>query len=95
MFKNNLFLCIYSISFNYSSTSYLVERKYLERMGTFSEWSVIYRDLSDTSIRIKEFDAEKDSLYRVRAENEYGLSEPSMCITFYGKPGCSKYCLEL
>lgn len=73
------------INLNYCR--YIVERKHLDRMGTFSDWTDVYRGLVDTSLTLKDFDVEKDCLYRVRAENEFGVSDPSMCATYYGRIG--------
>ncbi|ESO11844.1 hypothetical protein HELRODRAFT_166915 [Helobdella robusta] len=55
-------------------------------MGSFSDWIQIHKNISGTSFVIKEFDREKDSLYRIKAENNFGISDPSMCVTFYGEP---------
>ena len=69
--------------------SYQVEMKQSDKLGLFSDWSVIHRNVQETSVKIREFDVERDSLYRVRAEHECGLSEPSVCVTHYGRPGAA------
>ena len=65
--------------------SYTVERKDLS--DTSADWLVIQRDLDRTSFKYKDYDVGRDYLYRVRASNEYGESDPSMVASYYAKAG--------
>ena len=63
----------------------MIERKDLTIPS--SVWEKIHSSLEDTMLNIQDgFDPERDYLFRIRAQNEYGLSDPSMPATFYGKP---------
>ena len=65
--------------------SYTVERKDLS--DTSADWLVIQRYLDRTSFKYKDYDVGRDYLYRVRASNEYGESDPSMVASYYAKTG--------
>lgn len=47
----------------------------------------IASDVKDTTFVMKEYRPEKDYMFRVRAGNEFGISEPSMSATIFAKPG--------
>ena len=63
-----------------------------------SDWLVVSRDLENTTVTLTDFDVGRDYLYRVRARNTVGLSEPSMVASYHAKTGehkifrlCLKY----
>ena len=57
-------------------------------------WRSLIDDLRDTEFDVTDLNPEQDYLFRVRAKNEYGLSEPTMpasvirdrgtCSSFFG-----------
>ena len=57
-------------------------------------WRSLIDDLRDTEFDVTDLNPEQDYLFRVRAKNEYGLSEPTMpasvirgrgiCFLFFG-----------
>ena len=63
--------------------SYIIERKDLGRGAT--DWIQIFKSITETVYMISGYSPEKDCLYRIRAENEFGISDPSMSSTYYGK----------
>lgn len=64
--------------------SYIIERKDLARSGN-TDWVQVFSRIPDTTFTMAGYNPEKDCLYRIRAENEYGVSEPSMSTTHYGR----------
>ena len=50
-----------------------------------SSWEMVQSGIEPTTLRIEKYDPRKDYLYRVRAENEYGRSDASMSVSYYGK----------
>lgn len=62
---------------------YVVER----RCPPNKNWMEIASDVKDTTFVMKEYRPEKDYMFRVRAGNEFGISEPSMSATIFAKPG--------
>ena len=64
---------------------YVVERKDLGDVA--SDWLVVSRDLENTTVTLTDFDVGRDYLYRVRASNTVGLSEPSMVASYHAKTG--------
>jgi hypothetical protein len=67
-----------------SSTRYIIERKALGR-GALDEWFEIERNITDTKHRLTGYDPQLDCLYRIRAANEFGISDPSLPVSYYGK----------
>jgi len=63
---------------------YVIERKGLGRLSV-DEWLEVERDIIETTHRLTGYDPQFDCLYRVRAHNEFGLSEPTMPVSYYGK----------
>ena len=62
---------------------------------------MVSRDLENTTVTLTDFDVGRDYLYRVRASNTVGLSEPSMVASYHAKTGeykifrlCVKHCFE-
>ena len=41
---------------------------------------------------VRKFNPTKDYLFRLRAENDFGVSDPSMSVSYYGKRGESFSC---
>jgi len=41
----------------------------------------------DTTYVMKDYRPEKDYMFRIRAGNEYGVSDPSMSSTLFAKSG--------
>jgi hypothetical protein len=72
------------------SVRYIIERKALGR-GALDEWFEVERNVSDTKHRLTGYDPQLDCLYRIRAANEFGISDPSLPVSYYGKQ--SKYSL--
>ncbi|XP_064646398.1 twitchin-like isoform X5 [Lineus longissimus] len=50
-----------------------------------NEWRKLAGDIRDTSYVIKDLLPDRDYLYRVRAQNEYGVSDPSLPVMKYRK----------
>lgn len=55
------------------------------------DWIQIQADIIATVLNLNEFSPTKDCLYRIRAANQFGISDPSMSVTYYGKSGESVY----
>jgi len=68
--------------------SYIIERKNLGR-GAIDQWVEVERNVSETAHRLTGYDPQADCLYRVRAANEFGISETTMPASYYGKPSTS------
>jgi hypothetical protein len=62
---------------------YTVER----RCPPSKNWLEIASDVKETSYIMKDYRSEKDYMFRIRAGNEYGVSEPSMSTTTFAKLG--------
>ena len=43
-------------------------------------------DLKDTTFVMKNYKPEKDWMFRIRAFNDYGMSDPTMAATIFAKP---------
>ncbi len=72
---------------------YVIERKDITFIS--NDWEVVATVPEGTTVELKEFNPEKDYLYRIKAQNEYGMSEPSMPVSYYGKTGrCHYTCVE-
>jgi len=65
--------------------SYIIERKNLGR-GAIDQWVEIERGVSETRRRLTGYEPQVDCLYRIRAANEFGVSDPTMPASYYGKP---------
>lgn len=84
-------MCVYSLTWpagelpDYAVATeiyYVVER----RCPPSKNWLEIASDVKDTSFTMKEFRPEKDYMFRIRAGNEYGVSDPSMSATLFARP---------
>ena len=62
---------------------YIVER----RNPPSKSWIEIASDVRETKFIMKNYKPEKDYMFRVRASNDYGISDPSMSATHFAKPG--------
>ena len=62
---------------------YIVER----RCPPSKNWIEIATDVEETKYVMSEYKAEKDYMFRIRASNQYGMSEPSLSTTLFSKPG--------
>ncbi len=62
---------------------YVVER----RCPPSKHWIEIGQDIYETTWVMKGYKPEKDYMFRVRAGNDYGISDPSMSNTLISKPG--------
>ena len=86
---SNLILCSFCqlqlIQHKINFHRYIIERKDLGDVA--SDWTIVSRDLADTTLTLTDFDVGRDYLYRVRANNDYGLSEPSMVASYHAKSG--------
>jgi len=60
---------------------YIVER----RCPPSKNWLEIATDVKDTSYTMKDYRPEKDYMFRIRASNEYGISDPSLSATVFSK----------
>ena len=67
---------------------YTIERKDISH--TSSSWECV-QTVDDTSAEVRKFDPSKDYLFRLRAENDFGVSDPSMSVSYYGKHGKSYF----
>ena len=63
--------------------SYIIEKR--EPPGHV--WTVLAKDISTTRYDIKGLEAEQDYMFRVRAKNEFGTSEPTLPMTLYRERG--------
>ena len=59
--------------------TYIIEKRELPK----HDWIQIASGIKDNSYKITGFNTERDNLFRVRAENEYGVGEPSLSLTRY------------
>ena len=66
-----------------TSVTYIVER----RCPPSKNWIEIVADLTDTKYMMKDYRPEKDYMFRIRAANDYGSSDPSMAAQLFAKPG--------
>ena len=62
---------------------YIVER----RCPPSRNWIEIASELKDSHYLMKEYHSEKDYMFRVKARNKFGVSEPTMATTLYAKLG--------
>jgi hypothetical protein len=62
---------------------YTVER----RCPPSKNWIEVASDLKETTWFMKDYRPEKDYMFRIRATNEYGISDPSMSATLFATPG--------
>lgn len=62
---------------------YIVER----RCPPSKNWIEIATDVEETRHVMSEYKAEKDYMFRVRAFNDHGISEPSLSTTLFAKAG--------
>ena len=60
---------------------YVVER----RCPPSKNWLEIASDVRETEFTMKDYRAEKDYMFRIRASNEYGISDPSLSATVFSK----------
>ena len=60
---------------------------FIDRCPPSKHWIEIAMDLKELSFHMKNYRCDKDYMFRVRASNEYGISEPSMSATLFAKPG--------
>ena len=61
---------------------YIVER----RCPPSKNWIEIASEIKDTEYEMHDYRPEKDYMFRIRAGNEYGMSDPSMSATLFTKP---------
>jgi len=61
---------------------YIVER----RCPPSKNWLEIATDVKETSYTMKDYRPEKDYMFRIRASNEFGISDPSLSATVFSKP---------
>ena len=62
--------------------TYIVER----RSPPNKKWIEVAMDLKTTSWFMRDYKPEKDYMFRVRAQNQYGMSDPSMSATLFAAP---------
>ena len=79
-----------SISIFFTCISYIVER----RVPPSKRWIEIGSDLTKLSHVMKDYKSQKDYMFRIRASNDYGISEPSMSASLVAKPGKKGLLLE-
>ena len=70
---------------------YVVER----RCPPSKNWLEIASDVRDTAYTMKDYRPEKDYMFRIRASNEYGISDPSLCATVFSKQAGAIIALRL
>ncbi len=66
-----------------SDIYYIVER----RNPPSKSWLEIATDLEECTYVMKNYRPEKDYMFRIRAGNQYGISDPSTSATMFAKPG--------
>ena len=62
---------------------YVVER----RCPPSKNWLEVATDLTETSYTMTDYQPEKDYMLRVRAANDYGMSDASPATTLFAKIG--------
>ena len=67
----------------HSPHRYAIDRKDISTLS--GDWETIETGIEGLSMEIKNFNPEIDYLFRIRATNEYGSSDPSMAVSYYGK----------
>ena len=50
------------------------------------EWIECVAEWTDATFEFKDYNPEKDYMFRVKAYNEYGTSDPSMSTQLFAKP---------
>ena len=65
------------------SIYYIVER----RCPPSRNWLEVATNITDTSYTMTDYQSEKDYMLRVRAGNDYGISDPSPPTTLFAKIG--------
>lgn len=63
--------------------TYVVER----RCPPSKKWIEVAMDLKDTTWTMTDYKPQKDYMFRIRAQNEFGMSDPSMSATLFSTPG--------
>jgi len=59
------------------------------------QWVEVVRNITETTHRLTGFEPHIDCIYRVRACNEFGVSDPTMPASYYGKPSTSVSVVDL
>ena len=68
---------------------YAIDRKDISSLSR--DWEMIESNIDGLSLQLKSFNPETDYLFRIRATNEYGTSDPSMAVSYYGKASKSQH----
>jgi len=63
--------------------TYLIEKR--EPPGHI--WSVMVKDITSTKHEITGLEKDRDYMFRIRAKNEFGTSEPTLPLTLYRDRG--------
>ncbi|KAL4217412.1 hypothetical protein ACF0H5_023862 [Mactra antiquata] len=62
-----------------SNVTYVVEKRELPS----HIWSVVAKDIKGTKYEVTGLNGDQDYMFRVRAKNEYGVSDPTLPMTIY------------
>jgi len=77
-----------------SHMTYVVE----VRQPPSYQWNTLVDDIEDTEFDIYDLQPDQDYMFRIRARNEFGMSDPTMSasvIRSKGKINCCFLCLSL
>ena len=66
-----------------SGITYVIEKR--EPPGHV--WTVLVKDVTGTRYDVTGLNKEQDYMFRVRAKNEFGTSEPTLPLTLYRERG--------
>ena len=73
-----------------ATITYIIEKR--EPPGHI--WTVLARDVPTTRYDVQGLDAERDYMFRVRAKNDFGTSEPTLPMTLYRERGSCSSCIN-
>lgn len=68
---------------DYSPVTYKID----VQEGTSSEWMTLARGIPHTDFHLTTLNPDKQYTFRVRAENDYGVSEPTQPVTLVKRAG--------
>ncbi|CAD5121391.1 DgyrCDS9913 [Dimorphilus gyrociliatus] len=64
-----------------SEVTYAVERRELPS----GDWTEAKKDIKETYLLIDDYEIDRDYMYRVKAQNTAGFSEPTLSLTYFAK----------
>lgn len=64
-----------------SEVTYTIERRELPS----GDWQETKNDIKETNFVIDDYEIDRDYMYRVKAQNQQGFSEPTLSLTYFAK----------